>query len=161
MDINLKIQDIASENFSRFGKAIIPGTPDFSNDDFDWHECLAVLGFGMTEAGLVRVRNRGDYHQKTLERHLKTKEVIIPVSNDIILVLALNDAENENDYAAFLVPCGSAAAIHEGVWHQAPMCLPENTESAAFILYTEGTGKKDKEMFTLCQRNLHVTVDFI
>jgi hypothetical protein len=40
------------------------------------------------------------------------------------------------------------------------MCLPEYKESAAFIIYTEGTGGNDKEQFTLSERGLQVEADF-
>jgi ureidoglycolate hydrolase len=157
--IKLNTQSIAGGNFKRFGHAIIPVKPDFANEDFDWHEALAALHFGTVEIGLVRVRNNGDYRQKTLERHNKTKEIIMPL-NDIVIVLAMGEAEKENDFAAFKVPIGTAVAINEGVWHQAPMCLPENKEAAAFIIYAEGTGDNDKEQFILSERGLAVEVNF-
>ena len=157
--ITLKPQRINHENFSGFGKVLETKIPTFYNEDFDWFENLSVFGFDKVEIGLVRVRNNDDYTQKTLERHNKTVELIMPVENDIILVLAKGDADKVEDFSAFYVPVGSAAAINEGIWHQAPMCLPNNKVSSAFILYSEGTGARDKEQIVLKDRGFNVLID--
>ena len=151
--INLELKNADEENFSSFGQLLSPDKPEFSNEDFNWYERLGAFGFGVAEIGLVSARNNGSYRQKVLERHKKTKEVIIPL-NDIIIILALGEASEENDFAAFRIPAGKAVAINAGVWHHAPMCLPGAGEAAAFVIYAEGTGSNDKEMFTLSDRGI-------
>ncbi|MDR1532212.1 MAG: ureidoglycolate lyase [Clostridiales bacterium] len=145
------------ENLKGFGEFIAPAAPNFSSKEFDWHQRLAVFKTGAAEIGLVCIRNTGCYEQRTLERHKRTKEAVLPVEGDVVMVLARGEASLKKDFAALYVPVGCGVLIGEGVWHLAPMCFSES--AAAFIIYAEGTGENDKEVISLPERGLEVFLE--
>lgn len=161
MRISLKLVPATHENFQDFGTLLMPKEPDFSCAEFDWHENLATLDMGKVEFGQVVAKNIGSFEQKTLERHTATKEVLIPAKDDIILVLgkgkALEAPYISGDFAAFYVKAGWAVALHEGIWHQGPMCFVE--KAPAFVLYAAGTGANDKQVVEMADLNLEIWVD--
>ncbi len=160
MLIALKPQAADQAAFHPFGTLLMPGQPDFSCPEFTWQENLATLSLADAEIGMVVGQNTGSYIQKELERHLRSAELIIPVKEDILLVLAKSDAFDHSpragDFAAFRVPAGCAAALHPGVWHQAPKCVAE--KAPAFVLYAAGTGEKDKQVINLSAMGLEVSI---
>ena len=162
MDISLKLRKVTDESFASFGQVIVPrtGTPDSTGPDHNWWDALAVTELGNASFGIVEAINTGDYHQASLEQHKHTKEILIPVEKDIILVLAKADAfEGTPDaakFAAFYATAGSVVILNEGVWHKAPMTLSDR--AACIVLYKEGTGANDKVVLNMAEQGLNIEV---
>ena len=155
--ITLIQQTPTPDNFAPYGVYVEKAQPTFSSASFDWHENLASFSIGTAELGFVQVKCADPYQQQ-LERHMHTCEVMIPVNGELYVVLAKGEAVEEDDFAAFSLPPGCAAVLNAGIWHLAPKSKIIGT--GAFILYTEGTGEKDKEIIELAERGLEVNIQW-
>ena len=164
MELTLKMERATPQSFAEFGSVVIPHSreADFRCEEFDWWENLTQLALGENaEVGIVEAKNTGVYEQKTLEQHRCTGEVLIPVDNDVFLVLAKPDAfskaeRSPADFSCFYVTAGSLVSLKEGVWHQGPMTLSDSAK--VFVLYRGGTGQTDKVVLVMADYGLHITV---
>jgi len=172
--IELTMQFATPENFKRFGSLIgeanLPD-PTFTDPAFNWYECIANINYnasdvkyGGLEIGFVQA-SPGENKQNQLERHTKTFEIIAPLSTNHLesapgmgLVLAIGEADREEDFAAFILPHGTAAMLHPGIWHLAPK-VKQGT-AGALIIYAAGTGQNDKELITLANRGFEVNIQW-
>ena len=163
-EIALTLQRATPQNFSDFGAIITPSgrEAELSGEEFNWWEKRAVIPLGEeAEVGLVEAKNTGSYEQKTLEQHRFTSEVLIPVDNDVFLVLGRPEAFSGTgpqaaDVAAFCIPRGCIVALKEGVWHQGPMTLADR--AGVFVVYRGKTGIQDKVVRNMADCGVHITV---
>jgi|GEM_PF-6722894 len=146
-------------NFAPYGRFYPAGAAVFTAPSFAWYEnlnaSLRVSDTDGMEIGFVQV-TAADPRQWELERHQHTREVMIAVGGTLYITLAVGEAVNAEDYAAFILPPGSAAVLDPGIWHLAP----KSTEigAAAIILYNPGTGTQDKEVITVADRGFEVDI---
>lgn len=81
------------------------------------------------------------------ERHLRTQEVVVAGSSDILMYVAAPVAGEPDrlppldSFRVFRVPAGRALVMEPGVWHGAPLTL--DLDSNALVLLLEGTGRDD------------------
>ena len=96
----------------------------------------------------MRVKKDSSNITTILEKHDKTKEILIPCI-DVVLVLSLGiDVPEINTTKAFLLKTGSAFMIHEGVWHYAPISL-QKEEGNIFVVFRSLTADEDVYQVTL------------
>lgn len=163
MNINLKLQSARSAAFADFGQLLErPATaPDIAVPEFQWWGGLLEAEMEGISVGLVRAVDTGDRRQKTLEQHLHTREMLIPLGQDVILVLgkpgAFAGAPKAGDFAAFRVESGCAAALHKGVWHQAPMVLDGAADT--LVIFQKNTGERDKIQLDMAEQGLTIRLD--
>jgi ureidoglycolate lyase len=81
------------------------------------------------------------------ERHLRTQEVVLAGSSDVVVYVGPADVDQPDhlpaldDFRAFKVPAGRGIVMEPGVWHGAPLAL--DARSNAVVLLLEGTGHDD------------------
>jgi ureidoglycolate lyase len=95
--------------------------PAFSNADTDfWQEQIFNPGAGgETEVLWMIYRNRSP-QVRSLEVHRLTQQAIIPLTAEIIHIVAnsLGDGSPDlNSICAFRVPVGQGVCMHSGCWH--------------------------------------------
>jgi ureidoglycolate lyase len=97
------------------------GVPLFSNPATDfWQEHVFNTGAG-GDAELLWVNYRSPSTEITnLEKHLLTQQAIVPLTGEIIQVVAQSAADGSPDLAtlaAFRVPQGQGICMRPGCWH--------------------------------------------
>ena len=123
----LEINDLTPEAFRTYGWMLgkpIPdgnGVPLFSNPATDfWQEHLFNTGAG-GDAELLWVNYRSQSMEiASLEKHLLTQQAIVPLTGEVIQVVASSAADGSPDLstlAAFRVPQGQGVCMRPGCWH--------------------------------------------
>ncbi|CAB3650750.1 Ureidoglycolate hydrolase [Achromobacter denitrificans] len=123
----LEINDLTPEAFRPYGWMLgkpIPdgnGVPLFSNPATDfWQEHLFNTGAG-GDAELLWVNYRSQSMEiASLEKHLLTQQAIVPLTGEVIQVVASSAADGSPDLstlAAFRVPQGQGVCMRPGCWH--------------------------------------------
>lgn len=154
MEINLKIRRITNENFCEYGEIIdISGEdPTFTCSRFEWYDRLGAWNLGKASFGMVCPVYTGDFSQPVLERHKGTNEIVIPLDEDVVVVVGKPDAleksePDKEDFGAFYVARGQAVVFSEGIWHEAPMTFAEKAK--VIVVYRDGTGEEDKQLVNM------------
>ncbi len=160
MQISLNLTLATPQTVAPFGCLIAPGKPDFECDRFAWYENLLTITLGQAEFGLVCPKGDSGFHQPVLERHLHTEEVLVPLKEDVFLVLASANAfDGEIDpahFAALYLRAGQGIALKAGVWHEAPKTFAR--EAPTLVIYRAETGARDKELLQMADVGLEVVV---
>lgn len=123
----LEINDLTPEAFRPYGWMLgkpIPdgnGVPLFSNPATDfWQEHLFNTGAG-GDAELLWVNYRSQSMEiASLEKHLLTQQAIVPLTGEVIQVVAGSAEDGSPDLstlAAFRVPQGQGVCMRPGCWH--------------------------------------------
>jgi len=147
MEYELKLQKISKETFSQYGIYINrpADAPAHSEESFDWWDNLAVFDFGgKVSVGIVRAKNTGDFQQNVFEYHRDSIEVLIPIDDDVIIVVGNSITEAPHGFDAFLVPRNGVVALNKGVLHRAPMCL--NNKADTLVMFKEATASADTQL---------------
>lgn len=104
-----------------------------------WSDIAHYRIEGETEIGLCTVVARPGEAIDTVERHMRTPEILVPIDGPFVVPLLL---EGSAEPSAFRVEPGEAIVIGEGVWHGA--CLPVGmTKSSYFVIFRRGTSGED------------------
>lgn len=144
--MKIKSQQITSENFKKFGKAVTApeGEPTSQAAHYKfWSDIANYLIDGRTEIGICTVYKQPLSTISGMERHLRTPEVLIPIDAPLKLPLLL-DGESEEEVKSFQCNIGEAVVINKAVWHGA--CLPVGKyESSYFVIFRKGTPHEDVE----------------
>lgn len=113
------------------GQGVRPDSlfPAFSNADTDfWHEHIFDPGSGgETEVLGVNYRNR-QRRVSTLEAHTLTQQAIMPLTGEIIQVVAASQQDGSPDpgtITAFRVPVGEGICMRAGCWHTTRVAAAE------------------------------------
>jgi len=125
--MQVTIQTLTPEAFTPYGMMLgkpLPtdeSRPVFSNPATDfWQEHLFKVGTdGQPEILWVNYRLT-DARIDTLEVHLKTQQVIVPLVGEIIHIVAASDAQGEPDLStltAFSISPGVGICMDVGCWH--------------------------------------------
>ncbi|AEE96950.1 ureidoglycolate lyase [Mahella australiensis] len=162
MNYDLKLQKINKDAFSPYGIYLDGpvGTPAHSENSFDWWNEFSLLDFGgKASLGMVRAKYTGDFCQNIFERHKQSIEALVPLNNDIIVVVGDADALNDgvcrpDNFAAFWVPRHTIVAFDAGVLHRAPMTLADSAD--VLVLFKESTSTSDTEIIELDDVNFRV-----
>lgn len=133
----LPLQDLTADVFVPYGWMLgkpMPdghGVPLFSNDATDfWQEHLFNTGAG-GDAELLWVNYRSQSPEiASLEKHLVTQQAIVPLTGEIIQIVARSAEDGSPDLstlAAFLVRQGQGVCMRPGCWHATRVASPEVT----------------------------------
>ena len=133
----LEINVLTPEAFRPYGWMLgkpIPdgnGVPLYSNAGTDfWQEHLFNTGAG-GDAELLWVNYRSrSLEIDSLEKHLLTQQAIVPLTGEIIQVVAPSAADGGPDLsqvAAFRVPQGQGVCMRPGCWHATRVAEAEVT----------------------------------
>lgn len=146
--IRVKAKKLTAESFSKFGKVVeIPGTLDETKTVNYWGTLATFKVEGESEVGVCLVKknlNRLD----SMERHVKTPEVLVPIDGDFVLPVALSkdledpdERPNAENVEAFYVNDKQCLVMAEGVWHWAP--FPVGEQASFFVIFKKETSKND------------------
>ncbi|MGY6268732.1 ureidoglycolate lyase [Achromobacter denitrificans] len=124
---HLEINDLTPEAFRAYGWMLgkpMPdgnGVPLYSNPATDfWQEHLFNTGAG-GDAELLWVNYRGQSPEiASLEKHLLTQQAIVPLTGEILQVVARSAEDGSPDLAtlaAFRVRQGQGVCMRPGCWH--------------------------------------------
>lgn len=147
MEKQLSVKTANRENVAPYGELVsaegLNATADM--DAFAFWNDLSLGDFeGRATFGMVRTKP-GEMVAPMLERHLLTSETLIPLDEDIVLVLATPSEGNlpELDTAcAFLVRRGNAITLKRGTWHYVPL-VPKGAEARTMVVFRQGTPGED------------------
>ena len=105
-----------------------------------WSDITRYSVDGETEIGLCTVFERPGEAVDSMERHMHTPEILIPIDAPFALPVMADGPGVAPE--AFLVNPGEAIVINGGVWHGA--CLPvRRQQSSYFVIFRRGTPGED------------------
>lgn len=141
--MKIRWQAIEVDNFKAFGTVLKKPVhePTAQGDTFKyWSDIVNYKIDGDTEIGLCTVYKDDSKPLKTVERHLYTPEILIPVDAPFVLPVVTD----HDTVHAFKVNIGEAVIIDPGVWHGP--CLPVGkNESTYYVIFRKGTPGDDVE----------------
>ncbi|HPR88866.1 MAG TPA: ureidoglycolate lyase [bacterium] len=144
--IQVTIQPATPERFAAFGRlAQLSGAAPTSHaaDYQFWSDLAHYTVDGETEIDICTVFRTPAAGLATMERHLRTPEILIPIDAPFILPL-LRDGDAAGKAAAFRVEVGQAVVIDPGIWHGA--CLPDGRERSSYwVIFRRHTPAQDVE----------------
>lgn len=137
MVYEITLKKITKENFFYYGKYYDESEriPNYSDSSFDWWNAVGIIDIqGRTSLGVVKSNFNSEFSEQVFEQHNNTPEVLIPIDDDVILLLGkeqvfCNEIPSKGDFEAFQVPRGKAVSINPGVWHHAPMTLKNSVKT--------------------------------
>ncbi len=137
---------VSPQSFIRFGRVVTNPTnsPTSQGSDYTfWSDIAHYEIAGETEIGLCTVYQQAATSLGTVERHLRTPEILIPIDGPFVLPLVRE--ENGKDVVeAFRVEVGEAVVINAGIWHGP--CLPVGQpHESYFVIFRRRTPHEDVE----------------
>lgn len=164
MVYEIALKSITKDNFSQYGQYFDESdtVPTYSDSAFDWWNAVGIIDIqGKTSLGVVKPNFNPDFTEAVFERHSKTPEALIPIDDEVIVLVSKehafdNHVPTEDDFEAFLVPKGKAVSLNPGIWHHAPMTLRGSVRT--IVLFKENTSFEDNVVKDLSQHELIVKV---
>ncbi len=150
----VKIQKATADALHSYGDFISStgGEPAFDSEVFSFWNDLALGEFDGTESFGMVLTKTGEMTAPMLERHLQTTETLVPLQEEIVLVLAKPSADpREDDWpdldtlAAFRIPTGTAVTLKKGTWHYIPL-VPGKSPARTLVVFRQGTPAEDLEV---------------
>ena len=116
------------------------------NDEFSYESLSDNIDVGNpSSAGFLLCSQRAMILSK-MERHTETMEILVSLSGDSVLCLALpGDDPAESTLRAVHFPQGKALAMHSGTWHWIPYAL-QDEPSRCLVLFKGRTGANDLQI---------------
>ncbi len=144
--MTVRARSLTKQKFAPFGRVVVAptGVPTSQSPAYRfWSDIAEYDIVGEAEIGICTVYRLPGQRIASLERHLRTPEILIPIDGPFILPLLLDEAP-EKDIQAFRVEIGEAVVIDRAVWHGA--CLPVGKkESSYFVMFRKNTPHEDVE----------------
>ena len=149
--MKLQAQPLSAEAFAPFGEIVAQpkDAPIASLAELDyWADVAALPDLGGPLGVGYAALKVCPMVQKSVERHMQTFEVLLPVGGDIVVVVGPADYPSEpgrlpapESFQAFRVPEGQAVILKAGVWHYAPFAV--GGPMSLFVIYKAGTAQND------------------
>jgi len=140
----IKAKNPDPENFNKFGALVAgpKGQPTSQSNTYKyWSDIASYQIQGETEIGICTVFRQFKNRLDTLERHLRTPEILIPIDDGFFLPLSLNQG-GDKEVEAFHIKVGEAVVIGPGIWHGA--CIPATKKvSSYFVIFRQKTPFED------------------
>jgi ureidoglycolate hydrolase len=144
--MTIQVEKITKDRFENYGRVVLfpQGKPLAEEPEFKfWSDLAGYQIKGETEIGICTVYRQSPPEISTVERHLHTPEILIPIDAPFVLPLLL-ESDSAKDMRAFEVGIGEAVVIDAEVWHGAS--LPVGVEkSSYFVIFKRGTPANDVE----------------
>ncbi len=143
-----KIQAVAltRASFRDYGQIMSEGEGKAAseNEEFTYWGKVARFTFQQQASAGVLVCRKRPAVVRSIERHLKTPEVLINLDGDCLICLA-RPGEGLDELKAFRVRQGQAFALHAGTWHWIPFPLRQ-AECRFLVIFRFGTEEEDLEV---------------
>ena len=164
MIYEIALKKINKENFRDYGTYIDESdiAPSYSDSAFDWWNAVGIIDIdGKTSVGVVRPNFNPDFSEQVFEAHNQTPEVLVPIDDDVIVLVGKKTAFDHGmpameDFEAFLLPKGMAVSLNTGIWHHAPMTLSSSVKT--LVLFKENTSFEDTIVKDLKEQELVIKV---
>lgn len=153
----ISVEMITKENSVSYGVLVTTEgiDPDYKDNGFSFTKHLAITNFSEKVSFSLVESYPENNIISILEYHNNTPEVLVPINNDIILVLATGqELPDENSIKAFKLLYGQAFIINSHVWHYAPIVSDIATKT--FVIFNENTPDND-----VIQVNLNKALGYI
>jgi len=141
------------ENFSEFGTVITKYNREYNEqkEDYKWwsnlacFECDAAITLNMLEI------NYRKFELDRMERHLDTKEVMIPLGgNEILVPVAPKGELDESRIRIFKISSQVGLVLNAGVYHFLPFALKKSAD--CMIAFRKDTEISDLAFFPLSKK---------
>jgi ureidoglycolate lyase len=148
--MTLVTEDLTPDAFAGFGHVIERPARQHDADGPGWQwwaETSALRSDGRPWTFGYLDLNSAPLRFDWAERHLRSQEVVLAGSSDIVMYVAApvpgepDRLPALDDFHAFRVPAGRGIVMEPGVWHGAPFAV--DATSNAVVLLLEGTGRDD------------------
>lgn len=149
-------QPLTKEAFAPYGTIIDWPSPDEkldvrNSDRFDFYPklCTFTCDSGVMQVGIATHYKR-PYRTVNMERHYHTQELMVPLTNPIIIAFAKNksmDPSEEpdiNEVEAFYISTEQGVVVDNGVWHWTPMAV--GGDSRIICIFAENTSPGDVDV---------------
>lgn len=151
----IKVQKLTREAFAPYGTVVdwpseqeADGFALRSSDRFDFFPKLGSLAcdHDSMQVGIATHYKR-PYRTVNMERHYHTEELMVPLTNPIILIFAKNDGLDPNEepdidkVEAFLINTTQGVVVNTGVWHWTPFAV--GGDSRIICIFAENTSAQD------------------
>lgn len=144
MEAMLPVELPTAENFAAFGVVLsTEGTqPTLVEKEYNFRPALCVLEGEGYAVNLLTCKKR-ELTIDRVERHLRTKEILIALDTQGLIVVVAPPGEHweESDLRAFYMAPGTGLALEEGVRHFLPYPIARDTDCV--VLYRKGTEQTD------------------
>lgn len=151
----ISVKPLSQKAFSEYGTVIdLPEGEGYelrSSDRFDFYPklCTYTCDSGIFQIGISTLYER-PYRTVNMERHYHTQELMVPLTNPIIIVFSKNqglDPSEEpdiNSSEAFIITPQQGVVVNTGVWHWTPM--PVGGDSRIICSFAENTSPADVDV---------------
>lgn len=151
----IQVQPLTQAAFSKYGTCIdLPEQDGYelrSSDRFDFYPklCTYTCDSNVFQIGISTLYQR-PLRTVNMERHYHTQELMVPLTNPIIIVFSKNegmDLSEEPDMSiaeAFLITPQQGVVVDTGVWHWTPM--PVGGDSRIICSFAENTSANDVDV---------------
>ena len=151
----IPVEPLTREAFAPYGSVIDWPTESEKNafelrssDRFDFFPNLSSLAcdHDCMHVGIATHYKR-PYRTVNMERHYHTEELMVPLTNPIVLVFAKNDGltpseePDINKVKAFLINTTQGVVVNTGVWHWTPFAV--GGDSRILCIFAGNTSAKD------------------
>ena len=124
---------------------------DVRNAVLDYWASVAVMRIeGEVDVGIMRVRQRQPSFD-TMERHLRTPELIVALDSEILLPVSVDEASGDRPDVDRLrvvrVDQGSGVVMERGVWHAIPFATKSTAD--CLVIFRRNTAIDDLEVMRL------------
>lgn len=139
--IDLTVNELNQRNIAGFGFALDSDTakPDAEEIDFRFYYNLIEADFkGPVAISIVESKLQEELYGNSLETHVLTPEVLIPLDGTIYLVLTKSESEGMekpdlNTAKAFVVKAGQGVLLPPGIWHRAPLSKDKPVKTCCLV----------------------------
>jgi ureidoglycolate hydrolase len=139
--VDLNALSLGDEQFEPYGFRFDTAgrNADAEEVDFSFYYNLIEVDFqGPLAVSMVESKVQPGLFSHSLEVHMQTPEILIPLNGTIYLVLALSDKQDPtkpdlNTAKAFIVENGQGVSLPPGVWHRAPLSLSEPVKTCCIV----------------------------
>ena len=140
------VQPLTKETFAPFGQLIeCPEELRAPSADFGWSVVAAPAFHGEVEVGWLKLVHK-PMEVYTMEHHLGTPELIIPLDTPMVFPVAPADPSGEalppaDRVEAFLAQPGQALLLDQGAWHWLP--FPSAETGSCLVVFRKDTPAND------------------
>ena len=140
------VKTVTKENFAPFGKLIeCPEELRVPGADFGWSVVATPDFHGEVEVGWMKL-SRKPMEVFTMEHHVGTPEMLIPMDTAMVFPVAAADLSEEGlppaeRIEAFLAHPGQALLLDQGAWHWQP--FPSAETGSCLVIFRRDTPAND------------------
>ncbi len=150
--MKIKPVKLTSKAFKDYGFILHQsgGKPMARNAEITYWGKVSELAMTKRVSTGVLVNHRRPRIVKSMERHVRTPEILVALDGDSVFCVARPSKRGKNidGIKAFRVKQGDALALHAGAWHWAPFPVGKR-ESTFLVVFALGTEANDLEVRAL------------